>query len=113
MPCCYIVGYVGITPIYCGEKSGDVRMPTNSKKVHVVPLCFLHEAFYFDANINGLFLNGRYRDMKEVNAIVKNAVYEGKNHGQQVNHSSILHKDGQHHPNGRQVDGGKEEEGIK
>ena len=71
MPCGYIVGFDGDWLIRCGADSKDREIHKYGAKKKVVSLCDMHYAFHLDAEIRGLFLNGKYRTMKEVKAIVK------------------------------------------
>jgi hypothetical protein len=69
--CQYIVGYDGPLPICC-DKEGKPRLqPSRSRKMEYLYLCDMHAEFKADAEVKGLFLNGKYRPMKEVKEIVK------------------------------------------
>lgn len=69
--CQYIVGFEDNSPIYCDGEGKPRLQPSRSRKMKYLFLCDMHAAFVADAEVKGLFLNGKYRTMKEVKEIVK------------------------------------------
>jgi hypothetical protein len=69
--CAYTVGYDEDGAVRCGEEGKERLLPSLKGKLKYFPLCDMHAAFVIDAEVKGLFLNGKYRPMEEVKEIVK------------------------------------------
>jgi len=69
--CAYTVGYDKDGAVRCGEAGKERQLSSSMRKIKYFPLCDIHFLFVMDAKVKGLFLNGKYRPMKEVKEIVK------------------------------------------